>query len=289
MMLMRRPPAHSPRLLSSLFVPALLLASASGCESTGGYPESQPPSASGYSSSVGSSIGSSSFGGASFSAPQRAAASGDLVVRPDVITIVFAIKAEKGDPEKAITSLERFTAAILERFQEATAGAASMKMCGASVRPTGGTSKSDDRDAVEYAVVADGSIEVKLAKEQDYWARSRLLAAITRASRDLAAPPKKEGEKKGEEAAPLVHFNEPQVTVKDVEAYRPKLMERWAKRARELGDAVQAAAAPLYVVDCAPPSPIEQRLISLEEVALVLPVTCRVDALRTPASPGARP
>ena len=41
----------------------------------------------------------------------------------------------------------------------------------------------------------------------------------------------------------------------------------------------QDPAAPLHLMDCAPPAQIEQRPISLEEIALTLAVTCRVDAL----------
>lgn len=283
--LMRRSITSTHRLFGSGYalVVVVLSGALSGCGSIPEMVASTPISSSGYTSSIGSSIGSSSFASDSFSAPQRSEQRGELVVRPDAITMVFAVKDTQSDPAKATASLEKFAASILARFQEATGGAASMKMCGASVSPVAsGSSKADTGERVEYAVLADGSIEIKLAPEQDYWARSRLLGAITQAAREIVVPPKKEGdkEKSAEPARPQVHFNEPQVIVKDVEAHRAKLVERWVKRTREFGDAVQAAAAPLYMVDCAPPAPIEQRPISLEEVGLSLPVTCRVDVLR---------
>jgi hypothetical protein len=214
---------------------------------------------------------------------------GDLVVRPDLLTIVFAAQVTDADPQKAIATLEKYTATILGRFQEASGGAATMKMCGSSVRPVSkGT--SDEGPDVEYTVLSDGSIDVRLTPEQDYWARSRLIGAITKTARDLVDEAQA-GEKSNGKAAPErsprsvpgVHFNEPQLSVKDVDVYRPKLLERWAKKAREFADAVQAASAPLYMVDCAPPAAIEQKPISLEEIGLTLPVSCRVDALRTPA------
>lgn len=223
-------------------------------------------------------MGSSSFASESFSAPQRAAQRGELVVRPDTITIVFALKKKDLDPQKAIGALEKAAADVLARFQEATSGAATMKMCGASVRPVS-QGKSDDGDAVMYAVVVDGSIDVRLAPEQDYWARSRLIASITQATRRLTAPSKDDASRAD------MRFDEPQITLKDPEVHRAKLVERWAARARAFGDAVQAAAAPLYMLDCAPPAPIELRPISLEEVGLSLSVSCRVDTPRSTASP----
>src|SRR4051812_4261695 len=101
---MRRPPTLLSPIFFALFAPVLVTV-ASGCAPES-YPEPSAPSApsgSMYSASVGSSIGSSSFGGESFSAPQRDRASvmGDLVVRPDMITIVFAVKDTQPDPDKA--------------------------------------------------------------------------------------------------------------------------------------------------------------------------------------------
>jgi hypothetical protein len=263
--------------LRGLFSAALVVA-ASGCASTAPSYESQPSiSGSGYSSSVGSSFS----GGDGFSAPQRQQARGELVVRPDAIVIVFAVKETNADAQKAIASLQAFTADIARRFQEATSGASSMKMCGASVQPVS-KGKVKDSEVTEYAVIVDGSIEIALAPEQDYWARSRLLAAITLVTRAITeppAPPSEGGAEKEPPPAPSVRFDQPQILVKDPEIHRAKLTERWIKRARDLAAAAQDPAAPLHLMDCAPPAPIEQRPISLEEIALTLAVTCRVDAL----------
>jgi hypothetical protein len=266
-------PVTAP-VLRGLFSAALLVA-ASGCASTApSYPSQPSISGSGYSGSVGSSFS----GGDGFSAPQRQPARGELVVRPDAIVIVFAVKETNPDAQKAIASLQAFTADIARRFQEATSGASSMKMCGASVQPIS-KGKAKDSEVTEYAVIVDGSIEIALAPEQDYWARSRLIAALSLVTRAIAspAPPPAAEDAKEPPPAPAVRFDEPQILVKDPEIHRAKLTERWIKRARDLAAAAQDPAAPLHLMDCAPPAPIEQRPISLEEIALSLAMTCRVD------------
>lgn len=255
---------------------ATLLAAASGCASTAPSYEAQPSiSGSGYSASVGSSFS----GGDGFSAPARQQVRGELVVRPDAVVIVFAVKETNADAQKAIASLQAFTADIARRFQEATSGASSMKMCGASVQPVS-KGKVKDSEVFEYAVIVDGSIEITLAPEQDYWARSRLIAAISLVTRAIASPPAPLPAADGEKApapAPAIRFDEPQILVRDPEIHRAKLTERWVKRARDLAAAAQDPAAPLHLVGCASPAEIEQRPISLEEIALTLAVSCRVD------------
>lgn len=264
-------PVTAP-VLRGLFSAALLVA-ASGCASAAPSYQSQPSiSGSGYSASVGSSFS----GGDGFSAPQRQQARGELVVRPDAIVIVFAVKETNPDAQKAIASLQAFTADIGRRFQEATSGASSMKMCGASVQPVS-KGKVKDSEVTEYAVIVDGSIEIALAPEQDYWARSRLIAAISLVTRAIASPPPAADGEREPPPAPAVRFDEPQILVKDPEIHRAKLTERWIKRARDLAAAAQDAAAPLHLVGCGPPAQIEQRPISLEEIALSLAVSCRVD------------
>jgi hypothetical protein len=160
-------------------------------------------------------------------------------------------------------------------------------MCGVAIRRAPNYSKSADTADTkegEAAVVVDGSIDVRLAPELDYWKRGRLLAAVAKVTGAIEASFKeaRDEETKRERGA---RFNEPAVTVKDLETHRAKLAEQWVKRARAFGDAAQTATAPLNLVDCAVPAQIEQRVISLEEVGLSLPMTCRLDVIgrRAPA------
>jgi hypothetical protein len=261
------------RLLSPSVLAVILTLSALGCESGGGFPGPSSMSGSGYSGS--SSAPSSYSGGSQMNVPNRAAGRADLVVRPDALVIVFALKETQADGQQALAGLKEVAADMERRLKETTAGAASMKMCGVSIQAEPGK-KVDDGEAGEVTVLVDGSIEVKLAPELDFWARSRLLASVAKVTRELS------GQLRSSKPERMARFNEPSVVVLDPEVHRAKLTEAWIKRSREFAAAAQASPAPLYLLDCAPPARIEQLPISLEEVGLTLPMTCRIDALRTP-------
>lgn len=245
------------------------------------YPStpSSVASSSGYSASLGSSTDS----GAGISVPARGAVQADLVVRPDVILLGFALKETDADPQKALAAAQAATAEVTQRLQKATGGAAAVRMCGTSVAPAPASaaySKEDDKEekapAPRFAVVVDGSIEVRLGGELDYWARSRMVAAIAQATRELADATK--DVKDGSRGA---RFDEPRPAVKDAEPHRAKLVARWVTRARAFAEAAETETAQLHLIECTPPGEIEQKVISLEEIGLSLPVSCRVDALRT--------
>lgn len=145
-------------------------------------------------------------------------------------------------------------------------------MCGASTSAiAGGKALSDEPPS--YQVRVDGSIEIKLAPEQDYWARSQLMAALAKVTREIAASLKS--------ADPHIDvaFSELLPLVKDASQHRAKLLSRWALRARELAQLAQIDKAPLAVTDCSPPGEVEQRVVSLEEIALVLQVSCKLTAI----------
>lgn len=271
---MRRAPALS-------LLTATLALACSACESGGGYPEAASISASGYSSSGPSA---SVYSGASeVSIPQRSGVRADLIVRPDLITVVFVLKEAHADPQEAIASLQGAVSDMERRLKEATAGAAQVRMCGVAIRPEPTGKAADDEDEPgKLTVLVDGSVDVGLAPGLDFWARSRLLAAITRVTREIHRASK--GPKESKETKPerVVQFNEPSVTLKDPEVYRAKLTEKWVRRAKDFAEAAQAGQAPLNLIDCAPPARIEQAPISLEEVGLTLGMTCKIDALGPP-------
>jgi hypothetical protein len=240
----------------------------SGCAGAS-YDAASAPSMSPYSSSMGSSSMSAPSAPA---VPNRAAVQADLVIRPDVLVLGFALKETDADPQRALAAAHAAANDLAHRLGEATAGAAAIKMCGAAFHPAG-TGKSDEEPAATSAVV-DGEIEVRLAPDLDYWARSRLVAAITQLTREVtaAAGAAKDGRRGAS-------FEAPSARVKDPEAHRAALTDRWLRRARSFAEAAQAAQAPLLLLDCAPPGAIDQRAISLEEVGLSLSVACRLDAL----------
>jgi len=246
-----------------------------GCSSGGAYAE-PPLSASSYSASLGSFRASS---GADLAVPSHSAAKADLIVRPDTITITFALKDTQPDTQKALASVQAEANEVAARFKEATNGAATMKMCGVAFHPDARSKADDGEPPKAYTVVIDGSVEVGLSPEQDYWARSRLLAALAQATAELGA------RRESTKSAPERRFSAPAITVKDPETYRQKLTERWIARARAFAEAAQSAATPLSLVDCAPPARIEEQPISLEEVGLSLPLNCRIDARPVSAPP----
>lgn len=254
---------------AALFV-ALALA---GC---GGAPYEPPssPSLSAYSTSAGSS-----FAPSSPAVPQGAATRGDLIVRPDQLVFGFALRESGADPQKALAAAEAAVAALRQRLDQATSGAAAVRMCGTTITPVH-RGKAADSEPAEAAVAVDGVVEVPLPASLDYWGRSRLLAGIARVTEEVTAAAKDD-----KDDLRGATFEQPRATLKDPEAHRAELSGRWIRRARAFAEAAQAAAAPLYLVDCAPPGEIEQRAISLEEIGLSLAVTCRLDAL--PAGRGA--
>ncbi len=143
-------------------------------------------------------------------------------------------------------------------MRAATGGAATVKPCDFRV--------TDARD--RRTVTVDGSIEVPLPPDADYWARAHLYAAVKevcagfeRDARDLGWQP---------------GFTTPVATLRDADAHRDALVRRWVERARAFAAAAQSPAAPLALVDCQPPATVAQRTVSLEEVALSLPLTCRL-------------
>lgn len=271
--------------LLSLWAPIL------GCASGGGaYSEpTSAPSAGVYVSSS-SSIGSApQSGGSEAYIPSRGAVKADLVVRPDMAVIDFALRRVQADPQKGLAVLHASVADMERRFREAASGVVSVRMCGVSVTPTGSSSKAAAGEGeTVYAVMVDGKVEVGLAPDLDYWARSRLVASLTLVMKVLADQPHKEKEKEkeggGEGVSASARFEGPKVVVKNPDAYRAKLVAQWVKRARYSAAAALPADAPLYRIECAPPAEIEQNPISLEEVGLSLPTTCRLEAPPTGAA-----
>lgn len=272
------------RTIFSLSIFAAISALAAGGVGCGSAAYPEPSVGSSFSGPPSSGYVGATSNVSDLSVPHRGDARAELIVRPDAASIVFAFQEQHADAQQAIASLEATAADMERRLKEATGGAASVRMCGMAIRRAGGAKYAGGEEG-EAVVVVDGSIDVVLAPELDYWKRGRLLAAVAKVTGAIERSFKEAASKEEGKSARAARFNEPAVAVKDLEAHRAKLAERWVKRARAFGDAAQSAAAPLHLVDCAVPAQIEQRVISLEEVGLSLPMTCRLDALSARASP----
>jgi hypothetical protein len=206
----------------------------------------------------------------------------DLTVRPDTLMIELAIRDVRPTAEEALAAVSKTSLDILEKINQATAGSASLHHRGVSANKVFRSGKPDEhgtrhRDYVGVEVTVDGHIEIRMGKDLDFWARSRLFVTLL----ELTARLSEQAEAK-EEPLRSVSFANLRPVVKDPEAYRTALMERWIARARAFATLAQAKQAPLFFVDCAPPNAIAQVESSLEEVTLQLPIRCRIDVSDRP-------
>lgn len=251
----------------SLVLSLALLLTACG----GGY---QAPAAPSLLSSSSYSAPSSFSGPSGPSIPSHDSR-GDLVVRPDLACVPFVLRLEGPDPKTVLATLEKATQVVQDRFSTATNGQATTTMLGAHVA-TVGTGKAKSDEPSTFVVTVDGSVEVPLALDANYWARARLLTSLVQASSDSKPlVPAPEGQPQLDSA-----FGAPEVKVKNPEAYRAELVKHWVERTRAFAKAAESDKAPLNLLNCDPPQAITQTPISIEQVGLSLPVQCRVDVAR---------
>lgn len=244
----------------------------------GGNQYAEPSTPSLLSSSSYSAPSSPSFSGPSSPAIPRHDTRGDLVVRPDLVCVPFVLRLEGTDVKAVLASLEKAAQVVQERFAAATGGQATTTMLGANVSSIGSGRKAKDDAPVKYVVTVDGSVEVPLANEANYWARTRVLTSLVEASNDPKPllPPPPEDQPQLDAA-----FGAPEVKLRNPEAHRAELIKRWVERTRAFARTTESEKAPLNVVSCEPPQGISQTHISIEQVGLTLPVQCRVDVART--------
>lgn len=195
--------------------------------------------------------------------PVAEAAPGELVVRPDTLAINYAYRAKGDSATSALAALRREVEALAVQVEAASKGAAKVVPCGLRLERGG---------AVEIAH-GDGRIEANLPEGADYWQRAQLLAALTEVTRALQSD---DGAKKSDSSETSAGFASPRVYVADPEGHRQALFSRWSERARAFAEAARAGGPKLEVVQCEPPGAIHQRVLSLQEVGLSLPVQCRL-------------
>jgi hypothetical protein len=216
---------------------------------------------------------SSSFSGPSSPSIPSHDTRGELVVRPDLVCVAFVLRLDGPDANAILATLEKATQAVQERFAAATNGQATTTMLGVNISPMN-TGKAKSDEPATFVVTVDGSIEVPLAAEANYWTRARLLSSLVQASTDKKplVPPAAENQPQLD-----VAFGPPDVKVRDVEVHRSELVKRWVERLRAFAHAAESEKAPLNIVNCDPPQAISQTHISIEQVGLTLPAQCRID------------
>jgi hypothetical protein len=255
----------------ALCAAALFVAACGGS----GYPEPSTPSL--LSSSSYSGPSSPSFSGPSSPSIPHHETRGDLVVRPDLVCVSFVLRLDGPDTKNILATLEKATQAVQERFAAATNGQSTTTMLGVNITPVNSRKVKSDEPA-KFVVTVDGSVEVPLAADANYWARARLLSSLVQASTDdkPLVPPAAEDQPQLDTA-----FGPPDVKVRNVETHRPELVKRWVERMRAFARAAESDKAPLNLVNCDPPQAISQTHISIEQVGLTLPAQCRIDVARS--------
>ena len=199
----------------------------------------------------------------------------DLVVRPDVITAEVAVREVRPTSQEALAAARATSAEVFEHLGK-TLGKVP------SFQPRGVAAEKVVRhgEYVGVVVTVDGLVEISLPAELDFWARSQLFIRVMESTAAIAD----EVESTGSKGEPLrsVRFESLGPAVKDPEAYRPQLTERWVAQTRAFATLAQAKDSPLALVDCAPPRSITQTRASIDEVTLQLAVTCRLDVAGGP-------
>lgn len=215
---------------------------------------------------------SGSYSGFHEPPPTRA----ELVVRPDLLRIAFSVSLELTEGvEHTLSQLQRACEQLHRRFEDALGP-------GVRLRPR---NVRFDRAALRKLVMpeneathtsVDGVFEVPLPSELEFWDRTARVSTIVRLCHAA------QGDSRQSKKLPNFNFGNPEAVVAQPEAHRTELLRRVVTRVRELAAAMGSPEAPLHVVDCSAPGPVEQSPVSLEEVGLSLPVHCRLDVVRGP-------
>ncbi len=202
-------------------------------------------------------------------APVRA----ELIVRPDVLRVSFSVSLEADGLEQNLPPLQRACEQLLRRVREVTGAEVSLALRDTRFSRPVSRKLSLPEDDDRTFIAVNGQMTLVLPAELDFWARSSRAGTLTRACHEL------ERDSREVKRSPRFEFSPVQALVAQPESHRVELLRRFVSRVRELTATVGSAEAPLHVVDCSPPGPVEQTPLSLEEVALALPILCRLDVV----------
>ncbi|MCA9661145.1 MAG: hypothetical protein KC486_22580 [Myxococcales bacterium] len=189
-----------------------------------------------------------------------------LIVRPDLLRSTLVADVETDDLGRGLAALEAASRALQEAIGAALPGS-QVILRGLDLRHE--TSKVKSRSgAAEVRPSITGVIEVPLAAALDYWARARLVARLWATTEAAVA--------QGLRSKPRIRaaFGAPSAVVREPEAFRGELIERWLERIQEIARraAASGVCAGLSLRACDVPGAVEQRPRSLEEVSLELAI-----------------
>ncbi|QRN98411.1 hypothetical protein JRI60_04960 [Archangium violaceum] len=198
----------------------------------------------------------------------------ELVVRPDVLRISFSISLEVGGIEQGLPLLQRTSEQLQRRVRDALGTEVTLKLRDVRFNRSAPKKLSLPEDENRAFIAVDGSLSVPLPAELDFWARGTRVGTLVRVCHEV------ERDSREEKKRPRFQFGSMEALVAQPEAHRAELLRRFVARARELATAAGSPEAPLQVVDCSLPGPVEQSPVSLEEVGLTLNVPCRLGVVR---------
>jgi hypothetical protein len=190
--------------------------------------------------------------------------SADKVVRPDLMVVSFSFWKTAATTEGMLPTLKSTVDQYVRAVVDATKAEVAVKMRGFQVNHV---TWEDDKPGRQLSV--HGNLEVTLPPTMDYWARSELMAALSREADQTQLVADKAGIKSS--------VSLPVVMLKDPEAHRAELMKRWVEQSRAFAAAAQGER-PLQLASCALPGAVEQQVVTLEEVVLKLAMNCQLEA-----------
>lgn len=259
----------------------VLFAVSSSLVACGAIPDGKTPnegsaySTSSSSSSVGSigsfssgSLASPSGDGGGAVTPHAVETASNLLVKPDEARVCFTLRAQTTDAPKALDDFRGLAGEMERRFKETVAKEARLVMKNVSVSPEEANSKksSDPTKPKVFTVVATGVVELALPENAPYWERARLVGSASQLAATLSAM--------YNDTPVRAIVTRPELRVKAPEAHRKALLEKWVKKSQELSKTAKIGGRTLDFTSCSPPGDVQQRLLSVEEAELTLPVSC---------------
>ncbi|ATB38725.1 hypothetical protein CYFUS_004160 [Cystobacter fuscus] len=205
--------------------------------------------------------------------PEPLPAHSEFTVRPDVLQVSLTVSLETEELAQALPTLQRACEQFQRRLRDTLGTDVTLVLRGARFsRPSRNKLALSEDDSTFVAV--DGLLEVPLPAELDFWARGSRLGTLSRLCHDT------ERDSQLMKKSPHFSFTAVEARLLRPEAHRAELLRRFVTRARELAEAAGSPAAPLHLMDCSVPGPVEQSPLSLEEVGLSLAIRSRLDVVR---------
>lgn len=190
----------------------------------------------------------------------------DLVVRPDHVQVRFQFTVEPELVDEGPAMLKEACDGLLRRVVAGTGSDVRLKPRDVNFGPASSRKLKLPEDEDRSAVSVEGVLELPLAPSLDFWARGTRVAALMRVCQELVRDSREQKNR------PRARFGPPVPRVAQPEEHRAELLRRLGDRLTEFQSTLAPSQVKLRPIECTPPGPVEQRPVSLEEVALSLGV-----------------